>query len=64
MTELLVATTSRDFFAFAFGVVIVAGFGWAVSWLLLGFVVTWLTAVLCAVPGVLRQAELRPLTGI
>lgn len=64
VTELLVATTSRDFFAFAFGVVIVLGLGWAVSWLLLGFVVTWLTAVVCAVPGVLRQAELRPLTGI
>ena len=63
VTETLVAATSRDFFAFAFAVVAVLGFGWAVSWLLLGFVVTWLTAVLCAVPGVLRQAELRPLTG-
>lgn len=60
VTELLVTTTSRDFFAFAFGVVIVLGFGWAVSWLLLGFVVAWLAAVVCAVPGVLRQAELRP----
>lgn len=56
VTELLVMTTSRDFWAFAFGVVIVAGVGWAVSWLLLGFVLAWLTAVVCAVPGVLRQA--------
>jgi phosphatidylglycerophosphate synthase len=64
VTEVLVATTSRDFFAFAFGVVILLGLGWTVSWLLLGFVITWLAAVICAVPGVLRQAELRPLTGI
>jgi CDP-L-myo-inositol myo-inositolphosphotransferase len=64
VTEVLVATTSRDFFAFAFGVVIVLGLGWTVSWLLLGFVITWLAAVICAVPGVLRQADYRPLTGI
>ena len=64
VTELLVVTTSRDFFAFAFGIVIVLGFGWMVSWLLLGFILAWLTAVVCAVPGVLRQAEARPLTGI
>lgn len=64
VTEVLVATTSRDFFAFAFGVVILLGLGWTVSWLLLGFVITWLAAVICAVPGVLRQAEFRPLTGI
>lgn len=60
VTELLVMTTSRDFFAFALGIVIVLGLGWTVTWLLLGFVVAWLTAVICAVPGVLRQAELRP----
>lgn len=64
VTEVLVATTSRDFFAFAFGVVIVLGVGWAVTGLLLGFVITWLAAVVCAVPGVLRQAEFRVLTGI
>ena len=64
VTEMLVATTSRDFFAFAFGVVIVLGAGWAVSWLLMGFAATWLLAVLCAVPGVLRQAEPRALRGI
>ncbi len=64
VTELLVITTSRDFFAFAFAVVIVLGFGWSVMGLLLGFVITWLAAVVCAVPGVLRQAEFRPLTGI
>lgn len=56
VTETLVAMTSRDFFAFAFGVVIVCGAGWAVSWLLMAFTATWLVAVLCAVPGVLRQA--------
>lgn len=64
VTELLVVTTSRDFFAFAFAVVIVLGLGWMVSWLLLGFILAWLTAVVCAVPGVLRKAEARPLTGI
>jgi hypothetical protein len=57
VTETLVLMTSRDFFAFAFGVVIVAGFGWAVSWLLLGFAATYLFFVLCAVPGVLRGAQ-------
>lgn len=61
LTETLVVTTSRDFFAFAFGVVIVSGAGWAVSWLLMAFTATWLVAVLCAVPGVLRRAELQPL---
>ena len=65
VTETLVAMTSRDFFAFAFGVVIVCGKGWAVSWLLLGFVATWLVAVLCAVPGVLRtHTPAAPLRGI
>ena len=42
VTETIVAMTSRDFFAFAFGVVIVAGFGWSVSWLLLGFTATYM----------------------
>ena len=60
LTEALVLSTSRDFFAFALGIVIVVGLGWTVSWLLLGFVLAWLTAVVCAIPGVLRQAELRP----
>lgn len=64
VTEILVTTTSRDFFAFAFGVVIVVGLGWAVSWLLLGFILAWLTAVVCAVPGVLRAVGAAPLTGI
>ena len=61
VTETLVSMTSRDFFAFAFGVVIVAGFGWAVSWLLLAFTATYLFFVLFAVPGVLRTAPPRPL---
>ena len=60
LTEMLVLSTSRDFFAFALGIVIVLGLGWTVLGLLLGFVVAWLVAVVCAVPGVLRQAELRP----
>ena len=63
VTETLVLMTSRDFFAFAFGVVIVCGLGWAVTWLLLGFTATYLFFVLCAVTGVLRQAAPR-LTGI
>ncbi|HEU0045687.1 CDP-alcohol phosphatidyltransferase family protein [Sphingomonas sp.] len=62
VTDTLVAMTSRDFFAFALGVVIVLGFGWAVSWLLLGFTATYLFFVLCAVPGVLRTAP--PVRGI
>jgi phosphatidylglycerophosphate synthase len=56
VTETLVLMTSRDFFAFAFAVVIVLGFGWAVTWLLLGFTATYLFFVLCAVPGLLRAA--------
>ena len=63
VTETLVLMTSRDFFAFAFGVVIVCGLGWAVTWLLLGFTATYLFFVLCAVPGVLRRVSPR-LTGI
>ena len=62
VTETLVSMTSRDFFAFAFGVVIVAGFGWAVSWLLLGFTATYMIFVLGSVPGLLRTAP--PLRGI
>lgn len=54
VTETLVSMTSRDFWAFAFGVVIVLGFGWAVTWLLLGFTATYLYYVLAAVPGLLR----------
>ena len=64
VTETLVSMTSRDFFAFAFAVVIVLGFGWAVLWLLLGFTATYLAFVLGAVPGVLRSGEPQPVRGI
>lgn len=64
VTETLVSMTSRDFFAFAFAVVIVLGFGWAMLWLLLAFTATYLVFVLCAVPGVLRSAEMSPVKGI
>uniref|UniRef100_UPI00157519F3 CDP-alcohol phosphatidyltransferase family protein n=1 Tax=Sphingomonas bacterium TaxID=1895847 RepID=UPI00157519F3 len=55
VTETLVAMTSRDFFAFAFGLIIVCGAGWTVSWLLFGFSAIWLTTIIAAVPGLLRQ---------
>ncbi len=54
VTETLVAMTSRDFFAFLFGVVIVAGAGWTVSWLLAGFSTIWLFLILAAIPGLLH----------
>jgi CDP-L-myo-inositol myo-inositolphosphotransferase len=56
VTEVLVLMTSRDFFAFAFGIVIVLGFGWAVLPLLLAFTATYLFFVLFAVPSLLRTA--------
>ena len=55
VTETLVAMTSRDFFAFAFGLIIVGGGGWTVSWLLAGFSAIWLIAIVAAIPGLLRS---------
>ena len=54
VTETLVAMTSRDFFAFAFCLIIVFGGGWTVSWLLAGFSATWLVTIVAAIPGLLR----------
>ena len=55
VTETLVAMTSRDFFAFAFAIIIVGGEGWAVSWLLVGFSAVWLTTIVAAAPGLLHS---------
>ena len=61
VTETLVAMTSRDFFAFAFAIIIVAGEGWTVSWLLAGFSTIWLTTIIAAAPGLLhRRVVLAP----
>ncbi len=54
VTDMLVAMTSRDFFAFAFGLIIVGGAGWTVSWLLAGFTAIWLVLIVAAMPGLLR----------
>ena len=55
VTETLVAMTSRDFFAFAFAIIIVAGEGWTVSWLLAGFSAIWLITIVAATPGLLHR---------
>lgn len=60
VTETLVAMTSRDFFAFAFCVIVVAGWGWTVSWLLAGFSLIWLVTIVAAIPGLLYGAEALP----
>lgn len=57
ITEMLVAMTSRDFFAFAFAVVIVAGGAAAVSWILAGFATLWIFLVLAAAPGLCSGAD-------
>ena len=58
VTETLVAMTSRDFFAFAFAIIIVAGEGWTVSWLLAGFSAIWLITIVAATPGLLHRRTL------
>lgn len=64
VTETLVAMTSRDFFALAFLILVVTGFGWTASWLLLGFAAIYLAFVLGAVPGVLRSGSRPEVRGI
>lgn len=64
VTETLVVMTSRDFFAFAFGVIIVCGGGWTVSWLLAGFSATWLVTIVAAIPGLLRKDGMRAAVGV
>lgn len=49
----LVAVTSRDFFAFGNALIILSGWGMAVSWLLAGFATLWLVLIVIATPGIL-----------
>ncbi|QNA85245.1 hypothetical protein G4G27_15485 [Sphingomonas sp. So64.6b] len=56
ITETLVVVTSRDFFALAFAVVILLGWGQIILFALAGFAVLWLFLVLCAVRPILRDS--------
>jgi phosphatidylglycerophosphate synthase len=49
----LVAVTSRDFFAFGNALIILSGWGMAVSWLLAAFATLWLALIVIAAPGIL-----------
>lgn len=60
ITDVLVAMTSRDFFAFGFGLIIVTGGGWTVSWLLAGFSATWLAAIGGAFVPLMRRGDVTP----
>jgi hypothetical protein len=52
-----VAITSRDFFAFGNALIILAGAGAAVTFLLAICSTVWVGWVLLAVPAILREAE-------
>ncbi|MFL6844456.1 MAG: CDP-alcohol phosphatidyltransferase family protein [Allosphingosinicella sp.] len=57
IVEWLVAITSRDFFAFGNALIILAGGGAAVSFLLAGFTTLWVALILIAAPAILREHE-------
>jgi phosphatidylglycerophosphate synthase len=57
IVEFTVAITSRDFFAFGNALIILAGAGAAVTFLLAGCSTVWLGWVLIAAPAILRDAE-------
>lgn len=57
ITDFLVAVTSRDFFAFGNALIILAGGGAAVTYLLAGFATVWVGYILLAAPAILREAE-------
>ena len=57
IVEFTVAITSRDFFAFGNALIILAGAGQAVTFLLAGCSTVWVGWVLLAVPAILREAE-------
>jgi CDP-L-myo-inositol myo-inositolphosphotransferase len=60
ITDFLVAVTSRDFFAFGNALIILAGGGVAVTYLLAGFTTIWVGYILLAAPAILREAEAEP----
>jgi CDP-L-myo-inositol myo-inositolphosphotransferase len=57
IVEFTVAITSRDFFAFGNALIILAGAGAAVTFLLAFCSTVWLGWVLLAVPAILREAR-------
>lgn len=57
IVEFTVAITSRDFFAFGNALIILAGAGQAVTFLLAGCSTIWVGWVLLAAPAILREAE-------
>lgn len=57
IVEFTVAITSRDFFAFGNALIILAGAGQAVTFLLAGCSTVWVGWVLLAAPAILREAE-------
>lgn len=57
IVEFTVAITSRDFFAFGNALIILAGAGQAVTFLLAGCSTVWVGWVLLAAPSILREAE-------
>lgn len=57
IVEFTVAITSRDFFAFGNALIILAGAGQAVTFLLAGCSTVWVGWVLLATPAILRDAE-------
>lgn len=57
IVEFTVAITSRDFFAFGNALIILAGAGQAVTFLLAFCSTIWVGWVLIAVPAILREAE-------
>jgi phosphatidylglycerophosphate synthase len=56
ITDALVVVTSRDFFALLFALIIVAGGGRVILFMLCGFAILWLFLVLCAVRPILRES--------
>ena len=57
ITAFLVAITSRDFFAFGNALIILAGWGMLVTWLLATFATIWVAYILMAAPAILRAGR-------
>ena len=51
----LMTIASRDFFAFLFAVLAVFGLGWSIPWLFALAAVVWVSAMLAALPAILRR---------
>jgi CDP-L-myo-inositol myo-inositolphosphotransferase len=61
VTRVVVAMTSRDFFALAFALLVLLGGGSSLTFFLAGFATLWIVVILAAAPAIVREARQEPL---